>query len=136
MNPYPYLEQVLGHSISSKITLLLDENLIQLKSALKDAGFKILQFRRGMPDSELKEMAEGTAIVTQNSKDFISDAVAFDYDILALDTLKFIDTQPDRTNQAVQKIVKAARETGIFSHKGHFLLKLTETGHELVSLKI
>jgi transcriptional regulator with XRE-family HTH domain len=125
---YPALNQVLAHSKRSKLTILLDENLFQLKPALKDSGFKVILMKKGTSDEEIRELAEGTAILTTNSKDFIPHAVADDFDVISAELIKFIDTEPTRKNQTVQKIAKAIRESGMVFTRGNFNLVVRDDG--------
>jgi hypothetical protein len=113
----------------SKLTILLDENLEPLKDGLRDSGFKVISVKKGMPDEEIKELAEGTVILTKNSKDFVNDAVRFDYDIVAIENIKFIDTDKTRKNQTVEKVSNAIRESDFASKRGNFLLTIEDTGH-------
>jgi hypothetical protein len=114
--------------LRSKLTILLDENLFQLKAGLKDSGFKVLVLKKGMADEEIRELAEGTAILTNNSKDFLPHAVADDYDVISVEALKFIDGEPTRKNQTVQLIAQAIRESGLSFVKGNFQLQLRPDG--------
>lgn len=125
---YPALVKVLAHSKRSKLTILLDENLFQLKAALKDSGFKVLVMKKGTLDEELRELAEGTAILTNNSKDFLQYAVADDYDVISVELLKFIDVEPTRKNQTARKISTAIRESGLTFLKGNFNLIIKNDG--------
>jgi len=117
-------------------TILLDANLRGLKTALEDDGFKVIAAKRSeliMPqqnlhDDELKHEAKGCAILTQNSQDFIDDAVRFDYDVIGVEAIKFIDKKQDRTNQTVRKISRAVRASRIGTKRGNFYLKIHDDG--------
>jgi hypothetical protein len=109
-------------------TSMLDENLRVLETALDDDGFKVVVPPRGLSDSELKRMAKGWAIVTRNSRDFIDDSVRYDYDVIAIEDIKFIDDKPDRTNDTVRKISGAVRRSQIGRIRGNFLLKVRDNG--------
>jgi hypothetical protein len=117
-----------ANAMRSKITLLLDENLSSLKPGLRDAGLKVISFDSKTPDDTLIELAEGLAILTNNSKDFLNDAVAGDYDVISTENIKFIDTLTTRKNSTVQKIVKAIRESGLYTRKGNFHLSINDDG--------
>ncbi len=132
---YQEVEKVIGHSLGAKLTILLDENLFQLKPSLKAAGFKVIQIEKGKTDDEIKELAENTAVLTKNSKHFLEDAVAFDYDVISIELIKFIDPLPDRTNQTTKKIAKSIRDSGFARQRGVFNLKIHDDGsYELISL--
>ncbi|MBV9745866.1 MAG: hypothetical protein JO099_19050 [Acidobacteriia bacterium] len=107
-------------------TILLDENLRGLESALEDDGFKVVMPPPGLKDDPLKRMARGWAILTKNSKDFVDDAARFDYDVIDVEAIRFIDSKPDRTNDTVRKISQAVRRSGIGSTRGNFWLQVRD----------
>jgi hypothetical protein len=109
-------------------TILLDEQLRGLATALEDDGFKVVMLRQGLPDEELKKLARGWAILTRNSADFVDAAVRFDYDVIAIEAIKFIDGKTDRTNDTVRKISGAVRRSGIGTKRGNFLLRVRDDG--------
>lgn len=122
-------------ALRNKATIFIDENLYQLKDGLKDYGFKVILLEKGMSDEKIKELAEGWLILTKNEKDFIDDAKAFDYDIISIRTIKYIDTNKTRKNSTVKKIADAIRYSGISLKKGNFLLEVFDNGkHRLQSL--
>jgi len=118
----------------SKLTLVLDENVYQLEAAFKDCGYKTIVFPKGTDDEKIKELSEGWILVTKNSKDFIKDAVRYDYDIIALEHLKFIDDQPSRKNKTIELIADAIYESGLSWRKGNFLLTIGEKESKLLEL--
>jgi hypothetical protein len=109
-------------------TVMLDENLRVLEAALDDDGFKVVVTPQGLKDDVLKRQAKGWAILTRNSTDFVDDAVHYDYDVIGVEDIKFIDDRPDRTNQTVQKISKAVWRSQIGRIRGNFLLKIRDDG--------
>lgn len=109
-------------------TILLDENLRALESALEDDGFKVVMPPQGLPDEALKRMARGWAVLTSNSRDFIEDAVRYDYDVIGVEEIRFIDTKRDRTNDTVRKISGAVRRSRLATTRGNFLLKVRDNG--------
>jgi hypothetical protein len=109
-------------------TVLLDENLRTLESALEDDGFKVVLPSQGLKDEALKRMARGWAILTKNSQDFASEAVRYDYDVIGIEDIKFIDDRPDRTNDTVRKISAAVRRSQLGTRKGNFWLKVRDNG--------
>ena len=115
-------------SFRSKVTILLDENLFGLKSALRDAGFKIITLKGGMDDDEIIELAEGLCILTKNADDFRDDAVAGDYDIINIQAIKFEDPDKTRRNSTVQKVKKAIRGSRILQKRGNFELVVFDDG--------
>ena len=109
-------------------TILLDEQLRGLKPALEDDGFKVVMPAPGLPDDAIMELARGWAILTRNSADFEDGAVRFDYDIIAIEGIRFIDDRRDRTNETVKKISGAVRRSRIAARKGNFLLEVRDSG--------
>jgi hypothetical protein len=112
----------------SKVTVLLDEQLLGLKDGLRDAGLKVITLDQGMPDDKIIELAEGWAILTKNSKRFLEDAVAGDYDVISLEKVRFIDDDKTRKNQTVKKITHAIRNSGLYTKKGNFHLDVHDDG--------
>ena len=123
-----FLERVEAFARRSKITLLLDENIECLKAGLRDAGFKVITVEKGWSDEKIMEIAEGTAIVTKNSKDFVRNAVKNDYDIIAIENVKFLDDKPDRSNSTVAKIEFAIRDSKFYNQRGNFKLTVSDDG--------
>jgi len=109
-------------------TILLDENLRGLEAGLEDDGFKVVMPPQGSKDDELKRKARGWAILRKNSQDFIHDPVRFDYDVIGIEDIRFVDAKPDRTNDTVQKISAAVRRSQIGTRKGNFWLKVRDNG--------
>jgi hypothetical protein len=109
-------------------TILLDENLRNLETALEDDGFKVVMPPQGLSVEVLKRKARGWAILTRNSKDFVFDAVRYDYDVIGIEDIRFVDDKPDRTNETVQKISAAVRRSQIGTRKGNFVLKIRDNG--------
>lgn len=109
-------------------TIFLDENLLALKVGLEADGFKVISPRSGSDDEEIKHQARGCAILTNNSKDFRDDAARCDYDVIAVEAIKFIDSKPDRTNLTVRKVSGAIRRSQMARKRGNFLLKVHDDG--------
>lgn len=109
-------------------TVLLDDNLRSLEAGLEDDGFKVVVPAQGLTDDALKRKARGWAILTKNSQDFVDDAVRFDYDVIGIEDIKFLDTKPDRTNDTVKKISTAVRRSQLGTRKGNFWLKVRDNG--------
>src|SRR5262249_44022874 len=109
-------------------TIMLDENLRVLEPALDDDGFKVVLTPQGLEDDVIKRQAKGWAILTRNSKDFVDNAVRYDYDVIGVEDVKFIDDKKDRTNLTVQKISNAVRRSQIGRMRGNFLLKIRDDG--------
>ncbi len=109
-------------------TILLDENLEVLQEALEDAGYKVVRLPKGWPDHEIKKLAQGWSILTKNSQDFVEDALSYDYDVIALEDVQFVDSRKERTNETVRKVAGALRRSQLASRKGNFVLKIHDDG--------
>ena len=109
-------------------TIMLDENLRVLESALEDDGFKVVVPHPGLKDETLKRQARGWAILTKNSRDFIDEAVRYDYDVIGIEDIKFVGGKTDRTNETVRKISSAVRRSQLGTRKGDFWLKIRDSG--------
>lgn len=125
-NPEPQDSIVL--SKQGYFTILLDENLLSLQAALEDDGFKVIVPSAGLSDEALKRVARGWAILTKNSQDFVEDAVRFDYDIIGIEDVRFVDDKSDRTNDTVRKISAAVRRSKLGTRRGNFRLKVRDNG--------
>lgn len=109
-------------------TVLLDENLRGLETGLEDDGFKVIVPPQGLKDEALKRKARGWAILTKNSQDFVYEAVHYDYDVIGIEDIKFVDDKADRTNDTVRKISAAVRRSQLGTRKGNFWLKVRDNG--------
>ena len=128
MKAYSGFADIEEMSKQGYFTILLDENLRGLASSLEDDGFKVILPQQGLKDDALKHQARGWAILTKNSQDFVDDAVRHDYDVIAIEDIKFIDDKSTRTNETVQKISNAVRRSQIGTRRGNFLLKISDNG--------
>jgi len=109
-------------------TIMLDENLRGLEAALEDDGFKVIVPPPGLTDDALKHKARGWAILTRNSQDFLDDAVRYDYDVIGIEDVRFVDDKRDRTNETVRKISNAVRRSQVGTRKGNFYLRIRDNG--------
>jgi len=115
-------------SVGAKIHISLDENLLGLKDALRDSGFKVTTYKQGTLDEELFHQLTQTLILTKNVEDFKVEAVRHDFDIIDVRQVKFIDTEKTRKNATAQKIATAIRNSGISHKKGYFQLVIQDSG--------
>lgn len=130
------MENINEMSKRSKIVLIIDENLLSIKSALKDLGFKVASFPQGTRDEDMFTLLSGKAIVTQNSKDFKIDAIIHDFDIVSCEQIKFIDKDVTRKNITAQKIANAIRESNLTSIHYNSILTITDDGTWSISRNI
>ena len=128
--------EALSHARRSKLTILVDENIEGLKESLISLGYRVIGLKKSLKDPEIQQLAQGSAILTKNSKDFIEDAVRFDYDIIGIEDIKFIDKATDHTNLTAKKISKAIRTSQFYNIRGNFLLKIHDDGtYKVIPLK-
>lgn len=125
---FPTEEDLVELSKQGYFTIMLDEHLRVLESALEDDGFKVVMPHQGLKDEALKRQARGWAILTKNSKDFIDEAIRYDYDVIGIEGIKFVDDKAGRTNETVRKISNAIRRSQLGTRKGNFWLKIRDNG--------
>ena len=126
---------IIQSAIQGKVHISLDENLLTLKESLRDSGFKVTTFKPGTPDEELFHQMMQTFVLTKNVDDFKVEAVIYDFDIIDIRQIKFIDKEKTRTNETSKKIASAIRESGITHKKGYFQLIIKADGSwDLVQL--
>jgi hypothetical protein len=121
-------EDLIELSQQGYFTILLDENLRGLEAGLEDDGFKVIMPSQGLTDDALKRKARGWAILTKNSQDFIGDAARFDYDVIGIEDIKFVDDKGERTNESVRKVSEAVRRSRMGTRRGNFWLKVRDNG--------
>lgn len=127
---------ILEAAMRSKLTIHVDENSLKLVEALRDSGFKIRVVPSGVDDNELAIDFEGDVVLTANPKDFKTNAVIYDFDIISIEHIKFIDDKKDRTNETAKKIATAVRESEFYLKRGNFLLDISSDGKwKLIELK-
>ncbi len=111
-------------------TIVLDENVLQLKDALASRNIHVVVPPSGMKDDDItRDLLVGRILVTRNSKDFVDSASSYDVGIIALDELSFIDSEskPGK-NKTFNLISKAVIEFDIWSKRHGFILYLQDNG--------
>ena len=83
---------------------------------------------QGLLDPEIQHDIEGEIIVTKNIRDFQYDALRFDYDIIDLSQVRFVDPSPEPNNQTALWISKAVVDHKIASLKGNFIVHIQTDG--------
>lgn len=122
------MNQINEMSKRSKLTLVIDENMLAIKQSLKDFGFRVVSFPQGTKDEEMFSLISNTAVVTRNSKDFKIDAIIHDFDIVSCELIKFLDDDKTRNNKTAQKIANAIRESGMASVPYNSILSIKDDG--------
>jgi len=115
----------------SRGILVVDENVQALAHALRAANIRVIIPRSGMLDPDIKtELLPRRIFVTKNTRDFKDDASSFEYGIVSLDKLKFIDAEPNPTkNVTVRLISKAIIDHHLWQKQHGFLLTLEDSGN-------
>lgn len=110
--------------------LIVDENVSFLEKPLEEANFHVDTPDKGWEDPKIKKRLLGNRIiVTRNTKDFIDDAPVYDYGIIGLEGLPFIDSSPTYAQNATAKLIsKVYREFKLHSERSGFILKLRPDG--------
>ena len=117
--------------------LVIDENVSTLAAPLGGLNIRIIEPPKGMSDTDImKYIIANRTIVTKNSKDFVDHASSYDFGIIALDSLSFIDSEPDGAkNKTVQLISKAITKYSVWSKRHGFIIRLKDNGkHEYEEL--
>ncbi|MBI2372375.1 MAG: hypothetical protein HYV07_00110 [Deltaproteobacteria bacterium] len=110
-------------------TVVLDENASMLEAALRSQNIRVIRPRAGATDDQIKEeILPNRIIITRNSKDFVRDASSYDYGIIALEGLRFLDPEPTRANRTVRLISDALQDHGLWARRHGFLVTLHEDG--------
>ena len=126
-------KEILSHARRSKLTILIDENIETLKNSLIEMGYRVLVLRKGLQDPEIQQLAQGSAILTKNSKHFIEDAPIYDYDVIGIEDIKFLDNDETENNLTAKKISKAIRSSQFYNIRGNFLLKVHDNGKYILT---
>lgn len=118
--------------------VVLDENRQELLSALQAHNIRVIVPPAGLSDDKIKHaLLPHRIFITSNPDDFRDDAVPFEYGIIALDKLSFIDPLPGSENKTAQLISKALSGYDLWSRNHGFVLSLRDSGsHQLESLDL
>jgi hypothetical protein len=108
----------------SRGVVVLDENLIVLKDSLRDEHIKVIIPERFLTDDAIKhQLLSHRILITNNSADFVEDATAIEYGIIATENIKFKD------NLKLSKMIsKAIVKFDLWSHQSGFILTLQSDG--------
>jgi hypothetical protein len=105
--------------------VVLDENLYELESALEKCNLHVITPEPGMADRNIaKKLLGGRILITKNSKDFVKLAPIYDFGIIALENLKYIDPSKNDTNQTANLISGILSEANLWSRRGAFLVTI------------
>src|SRR5208283_3441369 len=95
----------------SRGVLVLDTDLIELKRAVRDGNVSVVELAAGTGEWEIKELLLPHRIFATNRPgDFVEDAAAYEFGIVALNRHAGIDTSPTyRTNSTAQLLLRDKR---------------------------
>jgi len=103
--------------------IVLDENLYELEDALIEANMRVVTPEPGMSDKTIaKKLAVGRILITKNSKDFLRFAPMYDFGIIALENLKYIDPSKDDSNRTVSLISEIITDANLWSRSTAFIV--------------
>jgi hypothetical protein len=112
--------------------VVLDADLLGLKDLLRDKNMHVVVPRKqNLEDFKIKqELLTKRIFITNNSKDFVDDAVALEYGIIAT----------EKVNKDLEKLAsmisKALSKYNLWSKQFGFILKLKPSGkHEFKILQ-
>ena len=106
-------------------TVVLDENLLNLKESLQKINIRVIVPTAGMSDETIKEqMLANRILITNNSKDFILDASSYDYGIISTENLSSKDIK-----SVMQKIHEAFISLELWSKRHGFIVYLKDSGN-------
>jgi hypothetical protein len=109
--------------------LILDENVQVLKPALKELNIRVIVPKAGLSDDDIKEdLLPQRIFVTKNTTDFEDDVAAYEYGLVSLDALTFIDPQPSGKNATAKMISSALSKFDAWSRRHGFILRLKPDG--------
>ena len=114
----------------ARATVVVDENVNYLADPLrKYHNFRVVVPMAGMSDEYIKNNLLGHRIlITNNTKDFINDASSYDYGIISLEKLKYIDPTDSAKNITCKLISDAVVENDLISIGSNFICVLSPDG--------
>lgn len=94
----------------ARSTIVVDENIDGgLREALKGANFRVISVKKGTLDPEIMEtVLSHRILITKNTKDFKDFAPVYDFGIIALEHLPFIDNAKEYAKNSTAKLISAA----------------------------
>lgn len=107
-------------------TLVVDENVQELAPPLKESNIHVILPRPGEPDDHIIErLLPNRMIVTKNPKDFKGHASSYDFGIIDVSKLRFIDKNPSPTkNKTVRLISDAIIKFSLWNKRHGFIITL------------
>ena len=115
--------KVIAYSRRSKVTILVDKNVETLEEPLTKLGYRVFKLEKGLKDPHIQKLAEGSAMLTKNARDFVYEAIIFDYDVIEIGCIQ------DEKNITAKNISRAITDSRFYNLKGNFHLKIYDDGH-------
>jgi len=99
-----------------------------------EANIIVVKPDGGLSDHLMKKLWLTHRIVaTRTPADFIDDAPVYEYGVIALDRLSFIDPAPEYSNnKTVHLISRAMGDYGLWARGAKFLLELHDDGNHVL----
>lgn len=115
----------------SRGTVIVDENLLDLKQPLTDLNIRVRLPPQGMTDKKIAEdYLPNRIFITNNSKDFVRYGITYDIGIIGTENIHFKDSE-----KLAELISNAIIDYSLWSERTGFLLMLSADGkHSFKSL--
>jgi len=128
-------EQIRARANLARGVVVLDDNVRELKAALRDANILVVVPASGtLADEDWRDhLLFHRILVTTAPDDFKYDAPVYEYGIIALNKLKVIDSAPTRRkNRTVRLISRAMSRYKLWARGAKFLLEIRDDGKHLL----
>jgi hypothetical protein len=127
------LNEITSRVAMARGTVILDENVQSLSDGLRFINVRVIVPKSGTQDDFIiQELLPNRIIITNNSKDFIDYASSYDFGIVSLEGLSFIDSESNpKKNVTIKLISKAFIEYELWSKRHGFILELKDNGKHL-----
>ena len=125
------LEKALRRCIGmARGIVVLDENLLELENVLERYfNMHVITPEPRMSDHSIaKKLLGGRILITKNSKDFIRLAPIYDFGIIAVENVKFIDPLQSASNITANMLSDIMVDADVWSKRGAFLLTVQNDG--------
>lgn len=127
MEKVSLVQKVIGNVLAmARGTLVIDENALELAQPLEKRNIHIITPEPGEKDEQiLRRLLPNRIIVTKNPDDFKKHASSYDFGIIDISKLKFVDSSPSPTkNKTVQAISDALTQYSLWSKRHGFIITL------------
>lgn len=123
-------ERVVQRFAMARGTVVVDENVQNLADILRKINIRCIVPSASTPDTKIiTELLPNRIFITRNTKHFKLSASSYDFGIISLADLNFLDDNPDPTqNKTVQLISRAFIEHSLWSKRHGFIVTLSDNG--------